>query len=190
MTVAAILLTRRQNGGMGGVAKMAGRKPIPTAIKELKGTARPDRVLKNEAEFPIPERMLRVPDGLNQHGEELWRELGKLLLDAGLFSYGDKIALELLCQAYGRMKYASEKMREEGGEVLEGANGGLYQSPWLSIVNKGWDQVRSMLSEFGLTPAERTRVAALVEDKSEDSLAAELFKAVKSFQQEREASEQ
>jgi P27 family predicted phage terminase small subunit len=164
----------------------AGRKPVPTAIKELRGTARPDRVLKNEAEFPIPERMLRVPDGLNQYGEELWRELGKLLLDAGLFSYGDKIALELLCQAYGRMKYANEKMRENGGEVLEGSTGGLYQNPWLSIVNKGWDQVRTMLSEFGLTPAERTRVAALVEDKSEDSLAVELFKAVDAFHENRE----
>lgn len=164
----------------------AGRKPIPTAIKELKGTARADRVLKNEAQFPIPERMLRVPDGLNHYGEDLWRELGKLLLDAGLFSYGDKIALEMLCQVYGRLKYATEKMQSEGGEVLEGASGNLYQSPWLNIVNRSWDQLRSMLSEFGLTPAERTRVSAMVENKEEDSLAAALFKAVDAFHEKKE----
>lgn len=162
---------------------MAGRKPVPTAIKELKGTARSDRVLRNEAKFPVPERMLRVPSGLNEYGEELWRDLGKLLLDAGLFTYGDKIALEMLCMAYGRMKYANEEMQKKGGEVLEGASGNLYQSPWLNIVNRAWDQVKHMLGEFGLTPAERTRVSALVASEQEDSLASALFNVIEAFEE-------
>ena len=38
-------------------------------------------MLKNEAQFPIPGRMLSAPDRLGPDGEYLWRTLGKLLLD-------------------------------------------------------------------------------------------------------------
>ena len=161
----------------------AGRKPVPTAIKTLRGTARSDRVLRNEAQFPVPGRMLRVPSGLTEDGEALWYELGRLLLDAGLFTYGDRIALEMLCMAYGRMKHAMCEMAAKGGEILESSSGNLYQNPWLSVVNKAWDQVKHMLGEFGLTPAERTRVSALVETEEEDSLASALFNAIEALQE-------
>jgi len=160
---------------------MAGRKPVPTAIKELRGTARADRVLRNEVQFPVPGRMLRVPSGLTKDGESLWYELGRLLLDAGLFTYGDRIALEMLCMAYGRMKEANFNMETTGGAILESDKGNLYQNPWSFVMNKAWDQVKHMLSEFGLTPAERTRVSALVAKEQEDSLASELFRTIEAF---------
>lgn len=162
---------------------MKGRKPVPTALKELRGTARADRVLKNEAQFPIPGRMLSPPEHLGADGEFLWRHLGKLLLDAGLMSYGDTLALELMCIAYDRMTRANRKVKIDG-EVMVSDKGNYYQNPWLSIANKAWDQVKSMLAEFGLTPAERTRVMAAVED-DEDDLATLLFtRSVKDEQDE------
>ena len=166
---------------------MQGRKPTPTAVKKLRGTARPDRVLNNEAQFPIPGRMLSVPKNLKssggKHGEELWQSLGKLLLDAGLLTYGDMLALEMLCIAYDRMCRANREVEKES-EVLMSDKGNMYQNPWLAIANKAWDQCKAMLAEFGLTPAERTRVMAVVRDQEKDNLADALFGAVEEFQKE------
>lgn len=160
------------------MAESRGRKPVPSQIKELRGTARQDRVLKNEAQFPIPGRMVSPPKDLGEDGAELWKSLGKLLLEAGLFSLGDKIALEMLCMAYDRMKVAN-RMIELESMVLTTENGYHYQNPYLSIANTAWGQVKSMLAEFGLTPAERTRVlAAVLDDGGAGGLADQLFNAV------------
>lgn len=163
---------------------MKGRKPTPTAIKKLRGTDRPDRGVRNEARFPIPGRMLSPPKNLGEDGEELWRNLGKLLLDAGLLTYGDTLALEMLCIAYDRMCRANREVEKET-EVLMSDKGNYYQNPWLSIANKAWDQCKAMLAEFGLTPAERTRVMALVEEEKR-TLADELFRVVEEARKEAE----
>lgn len=139
-------------------------------------------MIKDEPQFPIPGRMLTPPRDLGDDGAALWRSLGKLLLDVGLLTHGDMLALEMLCLSYDRMKRANQEVLIKG-EVLLSDKGNYYQNPWLSIANKAWDQVKSMLAEFGLTPAERTRVMAVVRNGEEESdLAKALFKAVETFQ--------
>lgn len=156
---------------------MPGPKPKPTVLKKLHGTYRADRCVDNEATFPTPIRMPSPPEGLNEDGAKLWRSLGKLLLDAGLYTSGDQIALELLCLAYGRMKEANRRIEEEG-MVLRSVTGGFYQNPFLSIVTRSMDQVVKLLAEFGLTPAERTRVLSAVKSDREPDLAELLFSEV------------
>lgn len=160
---------------LGEKTAMRGRKPVPTAIKNLRGTYREDRAVSNEAEFSIPKRMPSPPDEMNEDGKALWRSLGKRLLDAGLFTDADQVALELLCVAYGRMKEAN-RMVARTGTVHMSSNGNYYQNPYLSVANRSWEQVKKMLAEFGLTPAERTRVlAAINENEEEDDLVQILF---------------
>lgn len=150
---------------------------MPTVIHNLRGTT-PDRVVPNEARFEVPIRMPSPPEGMSEDGAKLWRAVGKLLLNAGLYTAGDFIALELMCMAYGRMKEAERLMVDEG-MVLKSNLGGLYQSPYLAIVNRSWEQVRAMLAEFGMTPAERTRVMSSVDNNRETDLADLLFAEVK-----------
>lgn len=157
---------------------MPGPKPKPSALKKLQGTYRADRVVPNEARFDIPIRMPSPPEDLSVDGAKLWRSVGKMLLNAGLYTAGDFIALELMCMAYGRMKEA-ERLMVDDGMVLRGKDGGYYQSPYLAIVNRAWDQVRSMLAEFGMTPAERTRVMSTVDNNRETDLADVLFSEVR-----------
>jgi len=156
---------------------MPGPKPKPTVLKKMQGTYRSDRAVSNEAKFPVPSRMPKPPDGLNEEGEKLWRVIGKQLLDVGLFTSADSVALEMLCMAYGRMKEADRLIILEG-MVLKSSNGGYYQNPYLAIANRSWEQVRSMLSEFGLTPAERTRVMAAAVAPQETDLAELLFRQI------------
>ena len=156
---------------------MRGRKPVPTAIKQVRGTTRADRGVKNEARFPVPSRMPPAPDTLNEWGKKAWSYYGRLLLDAGLLTEGDRIALELLCQVYGRWVEAEVQVAKSGTILTSKRSGNLFQNPYLAVANRSWDQVRAMLSEFGLTPAERTRVQAIA-GKEEDDLASVLFSKV------------
>jgi len=133
-------------------------------------------MVENEAQFPVPSRMFSPPDTLNEWGEKAWRYYGKLLLDAGLLTEADRMALELLCQAYGRWIEAERNVALTG-TVLTSDRGNFYQNPYLAVANKSWDQVKRMLAEFGLTPAERTRVAAMA-GESEEDLAALLFSGI------------
>ena len=157
---------------------MPGPKPKPSVLKKLHGTYRADRVVPNEARFDVPIRMPSPPESLSEDGAKLWRSVGKMLLNAGLYTAGDFIALELMCMAYGRMKEAERLMVDEG-MVLKSNLGGMYQSPYLAIVNRSWEQVRSMLAEFGMTPAERTRVMSTGDNHKEVDLADQLFAEVR-----------
>lgn len=153
---------------------MKGRKPKPTALKRLSGTARPDRVNAAEPQFRVPERTPSPPAYLAQEAADVWRDLGKLLREAGLFTVVDRYALAMFCSVAGRWMDAERKMRSSGGPVLIAESGNLYQNPWYCVANKSWSQMRQMLSEFGLTPAERSRLKAIVTEE-EPSLAEMLF---------------
>jgi len=75
------------------------------------------------------------------------------------------------------MKEANRRIEEEG-MVLRSVTGGFYQNPFLSIVTRSMDQVVKLLAEFGLTPAERTRVLSAVKSDREPDLAELLFSEV------------
>jgi P27 family predicted phage terminase small subunit len=157
----------------------AGRKPTPTELKKLRGTDRADRSLGDrEAQFPIPKSMPEPPSMLNELGQAAWNHYGRLLLDAGLLTAGDMMALEMLCAAYGRWLEAELDVLETGTVLVSENTGGRYQNPSLHVANKAWEQIRKMLSEFGLTPAERTRVAAIGRDSGQDELVSLLFNGI------------
>ena len=143
-----------------------GPSPKPTKLKRLAGNPGKRPLNDGEPQFWVPERMLRPPDHLDNEGRAVWRQLGKMLLDAGLFTAVDRYALEMFCSAASRYRRAEVMVRREG-EVLEGAEGGLYQNPWLHTANKAWDQMRKMFSEFGLTPAERSRIKTAAQEDGE-----------------------
>ena len=151
-----------------------GPKPKPTKLKKLAGN--PGRRPLNDAEpqFETPGRMLNVPDYLVGRAADVWRDLGKMLLDAGLFQVVDKYALAMFCAAAGRWMEAEIALRKTGGPVLVSDKGNPYQNPHLHVANRAWDQMRQMFGEFGLTPAERSRLSVPV-DVKEPTLAEQIF---------------
>jgi len=88
----------------------------------------------------------------------------------------DRYALAMFCAVTARWMEAERKLQQIG-PVITSEAGGMYQSPWLHVANKAWGQMRQMLSEFGLTPAERSRLKTVVADE-EPTLAEMLFQMV------------
>ncbi|HJT31064.1 MAG TPA: phage terminase small subunit P27 family, partial [Pirellulales bacterium] len=79
-------------------------------------------------------------------------ETERLLDDA------DPGMLTAYCTAYGRCWRAHQQVRDTGGEVVKSPNGFPIQNPWLSIFNAAHKQVLQLSTEFGISPAARSRL--------------------------------
>jgi P27 family predicted phage terminase small subunit len=135
---------------------MRGRKPKPIAIKKLAGN--PGKRPLGDVPPPVPDYTPRVPRHLNEAGKREWRRMVKLLLELGLYTKMDRAALAMYCQAWGRWVEA-EQMVMKSGEVLRSKKtGNFYQNPWFAVANRAWGQLQKMLSHFGLSPVERSRL--------------------------------
>lgn len=153
---------------------MRGRKPKPTVLKQLAGNPGKRPLNKAEPQPPVPASTPYVPRHLCEEGKREWRRLVSILVDLGLYTEIDRAALAMYCQAWGRWVIAEERIDKTGGPTLTSDKGNLYPNPWASEANRRYEQMRKALVEFGLSPAQRSRVRA-VERTEQLSLAEMLF---------------
>jgi len=157
---------------MAGYPGHQGRKPLPTYLRLLAGNPgkRPLNVNEPKPRASIP----RCPVHLNAEAKAEWRRMARRLHGLGVLTEVDGTAFALYCQAYGRWVQAEQKL-SEFGTVIKGPNGMPVQSPYLSIANRAMDQMRSLLSEFGMTPSSRSRITAWPQSREESEIERRLF---------------
>jgi P27 family predicted phage terminase small subunit len=97
---------------------------------------------------------------LNALAKKEWCRLVPELLKHGLLTKIDRAALAAYCVTYGRWIEAEVQLKTEG-LTIKTPSGYEQASPWLSVANKALALMRSYASEFGLSPATRSRVSAV-----------------------------
>ena len=134
---------------------MAGRKPLPTKLKMLKGTAQKCRVNPNEPELApaLPE----PPAFLGETAREEWLRKAPVLARMGVLTEGDDAALAAYCQAFERFVEAERKIRQSG-LLIKTTGGNVIQNPLVGVANRAIEIMHKFLTEFGLTPASRAKV--------------------------------
>ena len=137
-----------------------GRKPNPTALRRANGN--PGKRGCNAAEPVPPEGIPDCPEHLGHAARAEWERLADVLHHMGVLTLVDRAALAAYCQCYGRWVEAEERLQSTP-MLLKTATGYVQQSPWLSIANKQLELMGRYMSELGITPASRSRVAALAE---------------------------
>ena len=129
----------------------------PTVLKELAGN--PGHRPANHKEAKPARQIPNCPRHLDDEAKKEWNRVVKVLFDAGLFTAVDRPALAAYCSAYSAWVKAEENLQDpKEGWILTSPNGYQYQSVWLSIRNRALDQMKSFLTEFGMTPASRSRI--------------------------------
>jgi len=86
-----------------------------------------------------------------------WRSLAPTLLRLGVLSEIDGTALAALVMTYGDMVRAKRDL-DENGTTFTTEKGYEGPRPALKVYEAAKRELRFWLSEFGLTPASRTRV--------------------------------
>jgi len=157
-----------------------GRRPRPLALKRLDGTLKPARERERRAgKPPIPENAdpIRMPEAVREHTDAAWcwRAVMPHLKAMRVLSSDDLLMLTALCRAYARARDADRLIVRDGmtvrvgghtkknraGKIISRVPGVLRANPAVAMAHAAWVEVRKACVEFGMTPAARTRVAAL-----------------------------
>ena len=107
------------------------------------------------------------PGHLSVLAREEWARITVELAAIGLLSRLDRAALAAYCQAWGRW-VGAEKRIAKRGLTHTTPKGVLMPSPYLGIANRAMKQMKEFLTEFGLTPSSRTRIAMDVKVRPAD----------------------
>ena len=127
----------------------------PKKLKVLKGNPG-KRELKDE---PEPDVMIPdPPDHLGKIALAEWKYMAPQLEKLGLISKIDRTAFAAYCQCYERWALAEAHIQLHG-MTMTTINGTEYQSPYVGIANKALLLMHKYLTEFGMTPAARSRVS-------------------------------
>ena len=142
--------------------RRSGPPKKPTNLKLLQGTFRNDRAVENE---PKPKTAIPpVPPHLSDEGKVEWGRVSQELYSLGLLSNVDRAALAAYCEAWADFVESSKLCRTEAGQdrkVVKTNNGNFIENPYYTIKKRSMEIMHKFLTEFGMTPASRTRIGAV-----------------------------
>lgn len=135
---------------------MRGPKPIPTALKLVRGNPGCRPLNKNE---PQPTRGVGpCPEGLSDVARAEWGKVVPELERLGMLALVDSPSLEAYCDAIAVMREARREIKKHG--IMTEGERGYVKNPAVAIQKEAALLVRQFAAEFGLTPSARVRLKA------------------------------
>lgn len=138
---------------------MKGRKPNPPRLQIVGGNAGKRAIredgLRLASEYAPP------PAHLDDYAREAWEKLVPQLVILQMFTVLDHHALEQYCLTYSRWRRAEDALKATGIDTYEthGKQGTMKRAlPEVAIVAESIRLMRSVGSEFGLSPVARLRL--------------------------------
>jgi P27 family predicted phage terminase small subunit len=135
---------------------MRGRRPKPTRLKVLTGNPGKRPLNKSEPR-PTPSAP-ECPPELGPAAQREWARLVGELSALNMITSLDRAALATYCGAYALWAEATEAIQKFGA-MVKSPTGYPMQSPYISIANRQAEIMMRIASEFGFTPASRSRIS-------------------------------
>lgn len=132
-----------------------GRKRTPTSLRVLRGNNHHRPLPENE---PQPEAGAEMPPDLSEDAQAHWPKISTMLNEAGVLTHMDAIALGMFCETYAQWRQATDEVARR---PIVKRKGVPYRSPFFPLVKETQDRMLKVMMEFGMTPASRTKVAAV-----------------------------
>jgi P27 family predicted phage terminase small subunit len=141
---------------------MRGRRPKPTRLKVLTGNPgkRPLNVNEPRPEIAIPDCPVELGPVARREWDRLAVELSSLRILTNL----DRAALAAYCGAYAMWAEATEAI-QKFGTMVKSPSGYPQQSPYVAVANRQAEIMMRIASEFGFTPASRSRITTPPKDE-------------------------
>jgi len=112
---------------------------------------------------PKPEPVVPdCPAELGPIARREWDRLASELAKLKLLTQLDRAALAAYCGAYALWAEATEAI-QKFGTMVKSPSGFPIQSPYVSIANRQAEIMMRIASEFGFTPASRSRISTPTE---------------------------
>lgn len=125
-----------------------GPKPQTDEQKKAKGTFQPCRAIGDVLEFPVVESTPAAPEWVIDEGLTLWNEMVPLMMTQRVLTNADLHAMAHMCKLHAELIDGySRKIRATASDL---------------------SQLRMYFSEFGMTPASRTRIGKTSETEEKN----------------------
>jgi P27 family predicted phage terminase small subunit len=157
------------------------RRPKPTSLRQLQGNAgkRPFNLLEPKLETGAP----KMPKWLKGAARKEWRSIVDELTRMGVLARVEHATLTGYCVAWDHVQKAQAEIERNGLTIVIEAldkDGVAHivscrKNPAVTVLDASLKQLRAFASELGLSPASRSKVAAI--PKPEVSRAARYFTA-------------
>ena len=146
---------------------MRGRKPLPSHLKLVKGSARGRlKLIKGDDIRPMV-ALPMPPAHLCDEAKVEWARISEQLYNLKILSALDVAALAAYCQAYAIWKQATEALNVMARSdiltralMIKTTKGNAIQNPLLGIANTAASNMVRFAAEFGMTPSARARIHA------------------------------
>tara|TARA_R100000656_G_scaffold81756_1_gene59802 strand:+ start:1220 stop:1696 length:477 start_codon:yes stop_codon:yes gene_type:complete len=140
-----------------------GRKRKPTRVKELQGTLRPGRVVKNEMQVALVEELPAPAEWLSTIAKEEWNKVCSELFNKKMLHQIDLRLIEAYCNAIALHIETEIMLREKGRiAVYKNEDGSLKHAqavPFQKIANEALERALRLATQFGITPSSRTSIS-------------------------------
>jgi P27 family predicted phage terminase small subunit len=133
---------------------MQERETKPKGLKEI--TASQHKLPPETKETKLS-RILECPPELGPVARQEWDRIVGELTSLGVLSSFDRGPLAAYCTAYALWLEVTEAVQKYGA-MIKSPNGYPTQSPYLSTVNRQAEIMLRIASEFGFSPASRSRI--------------------------------
>ena len=141
-----------------------GRPPKPADLKLLTGNPGKRPVENTNAAVAVLED-LTPPEWLDGHGKAFWNHYAPILARLRLISELDGYLLAAASERWSVYLRASEEIKQSLTQQTD-SNGNCAR-PEVAISKGALDSCRAILQEFGIGPASRTKVQALIPKKKD-----------------------
>ena len=136
-----------------------GRKALADNVKQLQGTLQKCR---------------QNPETLSPRAVGVWNKVVPMLEKYGVLSEFDQMAVQNLCETYAEWltlnEYITYELKGKSSFEVYTREGAITYRPYPEISQRAEvsKRLQSLLSDFGLTPAARSKVNTITKDKKED----------------------
>jgi len=133
---------------------MQEQKTKPKGLKEI---AYSQHKLPPETKETKPVRILECPPELGPVARQEWDRIVGELTSKGVLSSFDRGPLAAYCTSFALWLEAAEAVQKYGA-MIKSPNGFPIQSPYLATLNRQAEIMMRIASEFGFSPASRSRI--------------------------------
>lgn len=135
-----------------------GRKPKPTALKQLQGNPGKRPLPKRE---PKPKSEVKRPWGLRKKTRKFWDEHAEEMERLSILTGVDVPAFRLMAEHYALALQALDELNAhvlETGRVTTEGRDGPKKHPAAQVLRDNSQMFKSYATEFGMTPSARARL--------------------------------
>ena len=141
---------------------MRERKTKPKGLKAITSS---QHKLPPETKETKPNRVIDCPPELGPLARQEWDRIVGELTSKGVLSSFDRAPLAAYCIAYALWIEAVEMVQKHGA-MIKSPNGFPIQSPYLATLNRQAEIMMRIASEFGFSPASRSRIFSFTQKNS------------------------